>query len=299
MRVLFVYPNIDCPPGINHGIAAMSGVLKARGHEVGLIHVCDNLWELPTTDEVLERINEFRPDIVGFSAMSQQYRWCCEVSRVLRTRRPDLPQAIGGVHCTMVPDDVTADELWDWVFVGECDEAFAELVDRMRDGGDLCSVPNTRICPRFSPTDETIRNAVGPFPDLATLQETDYELFDIDHIVSAKNGWMGLITSRGCPYKCTGGIYETVPTIMPSVVSRDRSMATAKPKSPILATPSPVSHTLPGFKSRWTMPRLWANSRPRQVSLAMSMACSRGSRWSGASSITPSTSPPPISSVTM
>ena len=58
-------------------------------------------------------------------------------------------------------------------------------------------------------------------------------------------------------------------------------------------------HTLPGFKSRWTMPRLWANSKPRQVSLAMSMACSRGSRWSVASSITPSTSPPPISSVTM
>ena len=49
MRVLFVYPNIDCPPGINHGIAAMSGVLKSRGHAVGLIHVCDNLWELPTT----------------------------------------------------------------------------------------------------------------------------------------------------------------------------------------------------------------------------------------------------------
>ena len=203
MRVLFVYPNIDCPPGINHGIAAMSGVLKARGHEVGLIHVCDNLWELPTTDEVLARIDGFAPDIVGFSAMSQQYRWCCDVSKALREKRPDLPQAVGGVHCTMVPDEVTADELWDWVFVGECDEAFAELVDRMRDGGDLHSVSNTRICPRFSPTDETIKNPVRPFPDLAALPETDYELFDIDHVVTSKNGWMGLITSRGCPYKCT------------------------------------------------------------------------------------------------
>ena len=101
------------------------GVLKARGHDVGLIHVCDNLWELPTTDQVLDRIEEFRPDIVGFSAMSQQYAWCCEVSKALRARRPDLPQAVGGVHCTMVPDDVTADELWDWVFVGECDLALA------------------------------------------------------------------------------------------------------------------------------------------------------------------------------
>ena len=57
------------------------------------------------------------------------------------------------------------------------------------------------------------------------------------------------------PMACSGGMYDTVPTIIPSVVRRDRSMATARPKSPILATASLVSQTLPGFKSRWTMPR--------------------------------------------
>ena len=40
-------------------------------------------------------------------------------------------------------------------------------------------------------------------------------------------------------------------------------MATARPKSPIRAVPSEVSQTLPGFRSRWTMPLEWANSRPR------------------------------------
>ncbi len=39
-----------------------------------------------------------------------------------------------------------------------------------------------------------------------------------------------------------------VPTIMPSVVRRDRSRAIARPKSPIWAMPSSVNHTLPGFK---------------------------------------------------
>jgi len=203
MRVLFVYPNIDCPPGINHGLAAMSGVLKARGHTVGLIHVCDNLWELPSTDAVLDRIEAHAPDIVGFSVMSQQYPWAQGISRALRQRRPGLPQADGGVHCTMVPEEVVADELFEWVFVGECDQAFPELVDRLASGGDTFSVPNTRIPARFSPTRRVVRNPVGPFPDLAALPPTDYELFDLDHVVEKKNGWMGLITSRGCPYKCT------------------------------------------------------------------------------------------------
>ena len=48
---------------------------------------------------------------------------------------------------------------------------------------------------------------------------------------------------------------------------RDRSMSTARPKSPILATPFAVSQTFPGFRSRCAIPRLWANSRPRQVSV--------------------------------
>ena len=203
MRVLFIYPNIDCPPGINHGLAAMSGVLKQHGHEVSLIHVCDNLWEIPTTAEILERVDAFEPDIVGFSVMSQQYAWTCEISKALREHRPELKQAVGGVHCTMVPQDIVQDALFEWVFVGECDDAFTELVDRMRDGGDLWSVPNTRVPARFNPAGEELFNPVGPYPDLATMPETDYELFDIDHIVATKNGWMGLITSRGCPYKCT------------------------------------------------------------------------------------------------
>ena len=55
-------------------------------------------------------------------------------------------------------------------------------------------------------------------------------------------------------YTLPGEGWEWVPTIMPSVVSLERSRATARPKSPILAIPSEVSHTLLGFRSRWMIP---------------------------------------------
>ena len=63
-------------------------------------------------------------------------------------------------------------------------------------------------------------------------------------------------------------------TIIPSVVSLERSVATARPKSPILAVPSAVSQTLPGFRSRWTMFLECANSSPRHTARPISMACS-------------------------
>mgnify|MGYP006178994441 CR=1 FL=1 len=34
MRVLLIYPNIDSPVGVNHGLSMISGVLREAGHEV-------------------------------------------------------------------------------------------------------------------------------------------------------------------------------------------------------------------------------------------------------------------------
>jgi anaerobic magnesium-protoporphyrin IX monomethyl ester cyclase len=199
MRVLFIYPSIDCPPGVNHGLAAMSGVLKAHGHDTSLIHVCEKLAPIPTHEEIIEQVREYDPGVIGFSVMSQQYAWSCEVSKAIRAAFPRIPQVIGGVHCTMVPEDVTADQVFDYVCLGEADFAFLELVERIEKGGDTTTCPNVRLVR----DGKTIVNPVGSFPDLATLPLKDYDLFDMGHILNVKKGWLSIITSRGCPYKCT------------------------------------------------------------------------------------------------
>ncbi|MHC4469852.1 MAG: B12-binding domain-containing radical SAM protein [Planctomycetota bacterium] len=199
MRVLFVYPSIDCPVGFNHGLAAMSGVLKAEGHETRLLHVNEGLGPIPTVDDVLALVEEYEPGVVGFSVMSQQYPWACEIARGLRDRGVRTPLVVGGVHCTMVPDEVVRDPWWDLVFVGEADYAFLDYVNRLESGGDLESVSGTRFM-----KDGMHRSvAVGTFPDLETIAPKDYDLFDIGRILEVKNGWVSILTSRGCPYKCT------------------------------------------------------------------------------------------------
>ncbi|MCB9833174.1 MAG: B12-binding domain-containing radical SAM protein [Planctomycetes bacterium] len=217
MRVLLIYPSIDCPPGINHGLAAISGVLEHAGHRTRLLHVCDALWPIPEQAEINDLVREFRPDLIGFSAMSQQYAWCREVAAGIAAEF-DLPTVVGGVHCTMVPEEVTADADFDFVCVGEGEFALLELVERLARGEDLTSVPNmripaarvarvlARIAPEHRPAAGAgvdIVNPVGPFPDLETMPAKNYDLFDLDHIIRVRKGWMGMLTSRGCPYKCT------------------------------------------------------------------------------------------------
>ena len=50
---------------------------------------------------------------------------------------------------------------------------------------------------------EPIVNKVGPFPDLDAMPPKDYEVFDVERVIQAKNRWLWLLTSRRCPYKCT------------------------------------------------------------------------------------------------
>ena len=91
------------------------------------------------------------------------------------------------------------------VAVGEGGLAFRELVDRLVRGEELTSTPNMRFPARsrYNPRLTPIVNPVASFPDLSDIAENHYELFDMERIVASKNGWFGVLTSRGCPYKCT------------------------------------------------------------------------------------------------
>lgn len=199
MRVLLIYPSIDCPAGTNHGITSISAVLRTGGHETRLIHVCEKLWPIPSEDEIVARVRGIDPGLIGFSIMSQQYAWCRGIAARLRREFPEVPLVAGGVHCTMVPEDVTADGDFDYVCVGEGEYALLELVNRIERGEDTTTTPNFWLPAGRGGR----RNPVAPFPDLAEFPPQDYDIFDIDHIVRARDGWMGLLTSRGCPYKCT------------------------------------------------------------------------------------------------
>ena len=178
----------------------------------------DKLFEIPTTEQIITIIEDYDPGLIGYSCMSQQYQWACDVASAVRQKFPRLPQVVGGVHCTMVPDDVTADALFDFVCVGEGDNAILELVESLEQGRDSSACSNMRIPAsrvsfvmsliRSGPkpltlANQSIKNPVGAFPDLATLPPKDYEIFDLDKLIEARNGWLGVITSRGCPYKCT------------------------------------------------------------------------------------------------
>jgi len=218
MRVLFVYPNLYTQMGFNHGLASLSAVLKRAGHETRLVNLNENLPPVPSDAELVELVRAWRPGLIGFSCLTMQYPEALRIARLLRDRARDAgeplpPLVVGGVHPTMVPEAVMADGVWDHVGVGECEDALLALVTRVERGESPSDVPNflswkggaRPAAAEAAPVAESlwIRNTVGEFPDFASLPIPDYELFDTGRITAQKHGWFGLMTSRGCPYRCT------------------------------------------------------------------------------------------------
>ena len=213
MRVLFVYPNLYTQMGFNHGLAALSAVLREAGHETELLNLNENLPPVPTEDEAWELVREWSPGLIGFSCLTQQYGSALELAKQLRERadREGVtlpPLVVGGIHPTMVPEEVMRDGVWDHVGVGECEDSLLELVRRTEAGEAAEDVPNFLSWPAGEriedPSDSAwTRNPVGPFPSFPTQPLPDYALFDTQRITDLKDGWFSVMTSRGCPYRCT------------------------------------------------------------------------------------------------
>jgi radical SAM superfamily enzyme YgiQ (UPF0313 family) len=208
MRVLLVYPNLYTQMGFNHGLASLSACLQAAGHATELLNLNENLPPVPTRADLLARVRAWRPGLIGFSCLTMQYAEAVRLATWLRAAADAEglalpPLVVGGIHPTMVPDEVMADGVWDHVGIGECEDALVELARRVEAGAAPDDVPNFVSWKGGVRGGEAVRNAVGEFPDLKTIPRPDYELFDVQRIVDAKHGWFGLLSSRGCPYRCT------------------------------------------------------------------------------------------------
>ena len=77
-KILFIYPVGDSE---SLGIEYLSASLKRRGHETDLI-LFSEIEEFKR--ELMQNIENFNPDFVCFSVVTDNYSWACEISRLIK-----------------------------------------------------------------------------------------------------------------------------------------------------------------------------------------------------------------------
>jgi radical SAM superfamily enzyme YgiQ (UPF0313 family) len=198
MKVLFLYPNADSQVGFNYGISHISAVLKMAGHDVAFWQLCEELAPLPGREEFINRVKREKPDVVAFSVVTNQWEYATKLASWIK-QDLSLTTICGGVHALVAPEQILDSGAFDYIMRGECEEAFLEFVERLAKGQSVDDLQNLgyrkngRIC----------LNPVRPLPALEPLPFKDYEVMDFQKLIDVKNGWVGLMASRGCPFSCT------------------------------------------------------------------------------------------------
>jgi anaerobic magnesium-protoporphyrin IX monomethyl ester cyclase len=213
MKVFFLYPSTDSQVGFNYGVAHLAALLKQAGHEVGFWQLCDEIEPLPTEEQFVQRLARESPDILAFSVVTNQWAYAQTLAAWARPRFT-IPFVIGGIHTLSNAEEILKTGLFDYVFRGECENAFLEFVNRLARGENIADVPNLAYLEdRGQKAEDSAAihlassvlriNPVGPLPELTTLPLKDYASMDFQRLIDAKNGWVGLMASRGCPFSCT------------------------------------------------------------------------------------------------
>jgi radical SAM superfamily enzyme YgiQ (UPF0313 family) len=198
MKILFIYPNLYAQVGFNYGVSFLSAVLRQDGHESALLNINEKLGYPLDMARIMGDIETVNPDLIAFSAVTNQFQYTRKIASEIR-QRFSTPLLCGGIHVTMAPEEVMATGLFDAIFIGESEYAFRDYVRALAVGKDPSATPNTWQRKGSS----IIKNPVSPFPALEKLPFKDYRIFDFQKMIDAKNGWVGLMTSRGCPFRCT------------------------------------------------------------------------------------------------
>lgn len=231
MRVALINPKfrlpIDTRTTAHLGLAYLSAMSEQRGDEVV---VFDSDVE---REPVTAFIQRFRPHIIGITANTPQVKQAWRTAKAIKEIH-DCPIVLGGPHVSVLPEESCEKPYVDIVVRGEGEETWIDICGRVENflrehpeynpeaGGTFRTEAFMHAeneifadCTgvTYKTSDGQIHNNAdrNPIADLDSLPWPAYHLFKMDrytnlqpatdHVDGARS--FSILTSRGCPYRCT------------------------------------------------------------------------------------------------
>lgn len=200
MKVALVYPRFQWFEynGLAEpvGQLILASVLRNAGHEVRYVDYsfCSEISEL---DHMLRDV-----DIAGVavSAAAKLGR-AALVTRHIREVNPGAILIEGGAYPSIFPEHTLRETGADMVIEGEAEEALLEVVETLGSGGDWKALRNVD---HIGADGGFVRNPRRPvIRDLDSIPHPARDLVDYDSYFANGMAEYGMVTTRGCPFRCT------------------------------------------------------------------------------------------------
>jgi anaerobic magnesium-protoporphyrin IX monomethyl ester cyclase len=193
--VLFLPPYAGKLLGPPLGLLSLAGALRENGFEPCIIDGALDRNYLPRVASEIEDCLAF-----GVSLLTgPMIREAIEVSRYVRTARPDLPIIFGGWHPTLLPRQTLKEDFVDIVVRHQGEKTLLEILQRLEKGQPLDMIQGCW----FKRNGRIHENPDRPATPLTALPSPAYDLIDFDAYEREGGGRkLPYATSTGCPYAC-------------------------------------------------------------------------------------------------
>lgn len=175
------------------GIGYLVAVLKPC-HDVRANHY--NKMSL-ARQEIQGIIESFQPEIVGLTCSTFNRGYNSEMIRIIRRIKPDIKIVVGGVHASFCYKQIILEYGADIVVIGEGERTFPALCTAL---GNQTSLQEVNGIAYIANHKVVVTNPVEVIYNLDDLPKPDYSYA---RPFIERTGMGFIITSRGCPVRCT------------------------------------------------------------------------------------------------
>ena len=227
-KVLLIHANSSMDTLIPPNLATLSACLKRAGNEVKLfdttfyntrgftgddvrtrtLQVKETKFsefgiyfnETDMNEDFLKTVEEYKPDLIGLSAVELTFNMGMRLINAVKALKPEIYVAVGGSHALTAPEKVISEKNVDIVSVGEAENAFVELCEKLKNNEDHTGILNLWI----KKDGKIHKNKLGNLINIDDLPYQDWEIFDKRRIYKPMSGNIGRTgcfeLTRGCVY---------------------------------------------------------------------------------------------------
>jgi sialic acid synthase SpsE/radical SAM superfamily enzyme YgiQ (UPF0313 family) len=203
--VVLIFPPIrvwDNPRNFPTGLGLITARLRNAGYRVKVIDA--NGLRLDH-EEVLDKITEYNPAIIGIGGLITTYGWIKHLAARIKQARPETPLVLGGSVGTSIIETALKNLDVDIIAIGEADHTILELTPALLNGETDKLEHISGLA--FQRDGEMVTTA--PREMIENLDELPFPAWDMFPMqVYLENPVVGvgrdidIISSRGCPFPC-------------------------------------------------------------------------------------------------
>jgi anaerobic magnesium-protoporphyrin IX monomethyl ester cyclase len=213
MKVLMIMPSMDNgywkklgkkvgPKSEPLSLLYIATFLNNHGHEV---QVLDCEAEGVSFEELEAHIREGNYDVIGVAMLTPMYSQALETCKVAKKVNPNIKVLVGGSHPSLRPKETAEEECIDVATIGEAETTFLELLDAFTNNKSLKDIKGIAFKDDKkviqTPDREKTQDLDSfPIPDRGLI---NMKLYRPSASYYKQLPAYTMITTRGCPYRCT------------------------------------------------------------------------------------------------